>query len=201
MQSVALCTALALGFQAPGAFVSRRTTAIVASEEPPTKDATEIFTLQDREDGWDDVRGSIKDAIKDREKPIALVREKYVEPAKRWSKAFAEVTAETLDEVGITSGSVVPTNLPNLKAPALPTLSAPALDKKSITKSAIGSLAGVLDAAGDARQAKKQSAKPVKKTKQPVGLVATANSASFFGLWGLGVGGTLVYLFTSEYFS
>ena len=120
MQSVALCTALALGFQAPGAFVSRRTTAIVASEEPPTKDATEIFTLQDREDGWDDVRGSIKDAIKDREKPIALVREKYVEPAKRWSKAFAEVTAETLDEVGITSGSVVPTNLPNLKAPALP---------------------------------------------------------------------------------
>lgn len=192
--------ALALGFQAPGAFVARPARSVVMAEEPfePEQRASDIFTLQDREDGWDDVRGSIKEAIKQREGPYNLVKEKYVEPTARWTKAAVEVASEslgatpTIDVKGMV-GSVTPTNLELPKV----SLSAPKID----TKSAINTLAGVLDAAGDARERKALGSQPKKQPTKPVGAIATANSALFFGVPAAGITATLLYLFTSEYFS
>ena len=73
----------------------RRVGAIRAAEEtdpdapPKILDGT-LFTLEEREDGWDDVRQNIKEGIKQREKPLQEIRDMYIKPAQRWAKVLSE---------------------------------------------------------------------------------------------------------------
>ena len=53
----------------------------------PTKT---IFTMQDRDDGWNDVREGIREEIKQRERPLKDVQENYVQPVAKWSKVLWE---------------------------------------------------------------------------------------------------------------
>ena len=177
---LAAISALAAGFQVqPAAFrTNHRAPATIhasATEPEPieeqqgeAKKASDILTLAERNDGWDDVRSAIKDGIKQREKPYQQIMERYVEPTKRWSKAIYEVGTETLTEA--TDGKVVPT------------LKAPTLDKES----AIASLNGLLDTIGDAREKKQQQpaapAKQQPKVDRVLGLEQTSNAVTFFGL-------------------
>ena len=49
-----------------------------------------IFTMQDRDDGWNDVREGIREEIKQRERPLKDVQENYVQPVAKWSKVLWE---------------------------------------------------------------------------------------------------------------
>ena len=175
----ALCIGLlATGFQAPGARPALRSIAIVASEpsEPQSqaefeRRASDIFTLEEREDGWDDVRGGIKAAIKDRKKGYYELKDNYIDPARRYGKAIAEMTSEAIRE---SEGLVVPT-LPSL--PSLSSLSKPEL-RLPTKESAIQSLGDVLDAVGDAREAaQKKPAARAPAQKKPAAREAVRSSA------------------------
>ena len=127
---VALVLASCTAFKAPvgasrPALRHQRAAAVMASEQPSveTEEATAvpetIFTMQERNDGWDDVRNSIKEAKKQREKPWNDIQQEYILPAKRWSSAFVSVASETLEEVDI--GPVSLPSLGELKGIVTPT--------------------------------------------------------------------------------
>jgi len=135
----------------------RRAPAVVAAASADEEVATQpqpepetIFTLQEREDGWNDVRGAIKTGIKERTKPWQDINRDYVTPVRKWSAAIAEVTAETVvnvPNISSFSGVVVPTG----GVPGPPQFS---------KEGAIEALGGLLDAAADAREAKAAKAAP-----------------------------------------
>ena len=53
-----------------------------------------LFTLEERDDGWNDVRQAIKTAKKDRLKAYNEINDMYIDPAKRWSKVIADEISE-----------------------------------------------------------------------------------------------------------
>ena len=70
-----------------------RRAAIVLSEGESPSQPDSIFTLDERKDGWDDVRSSIKDAIKERAGGIQELNawnEKYIKPTTKWAKVIVE---------------------------------------------------------------------------------------------------------------
>ena len=70
-----------------------RRAAIVLSEGESPSQPESIFTLDERKDGWDDVRSSIKDAIKERAGGIQELNawnEKYIKPTTKWAKVIVE---------------------------------------------------------------------------------------------------------------
>ena len=167
--SAIVMSALSLGFSAPGALHAVRAplSIIAAAPEPESepKQASDIFTLQERNDGWDDVRGSIKFAIKDRTKGWNELKDNYVEPAARWSKAFVNVTAETASEL----------NIANFDGMVAPTLRVPNKEE------AIQAVAGLLDVVADARGAPKPEPVKPEPVPQPI-LAPLFNPVVFFGV-------------------
>jgi hypothetical protein len=173
---------------------SRATLRMEAAEAATASNTTteelpdSIFTLQERDDGWDDVRASIKAARDDRKDAWDLINQEYVKPAARWSKVLAE---EFLP-------SEVPQELPALQLPKIelpkPGEAAPKLSTKEV---AIATTASVLDAVAAARQTKppatKKKAPPkTSKTKSmPPKTVSPAGAASvglLLGVPGLTLG-------------
>ena len=124
----------------PAAIGRARVTLPRLSEDAPAEPDT-IFTLQERDDGWDDVRSSIKKQIKDRQQPYEDIKRDYLEPtaamlktAGRWTKVLAE-------EV---SGIELKPPTMNIEGRVVPTQSA-----KDTVISVIASMA---DAAAERRQ-------------------------------------------------
>ena len=173
--SAIVVSALSLGFSAPGALHAVRAPMSIfasAAPEPEVEDskASDIFTLQERDDGWDDVRGSIKLAIKDRTKGWNELKDNYVAPAARWSKAIANVTAETASDLNIPQIDASEINVPKLDVsglsiPKLDGIVAPTLPTPS-KEQAIKAVAGLLDAVADVRGVAKPE--PVKPEPKPV---------------------------------
>lgn len=135
------------------------------SDEAPEerKRAADIFTLQEREDGWDDVRSGIKAAIKDRQKPYNQIMEEYVEPAKYYGRFAAVVVEDLVNATGV----VMPTA--GLTSGGLPSVSLPEVSLPT-KESAISAFGDVLDKVGDARSAKSTPPpppEPVKEARAP----------------------------------
>jgi len=143
-----------------------------------------ILTLEERGDGWDDVRQEIVRQKKEREKPLNELKEwneKYVAPVARWTKVIAEevsgaeLSAPTLEAPKLSA--------PKLSAPKLsaPKLSVPSkLDKKKVTKTAVRSVAGAID-----RLPKKKpppSRSPKKKVAKSAAPEAAANVFLLLGV-------------------
>ena len=87
----------------------------------PTSDSP--FTLQERGDGWDDVRGAIADAKKDREKPWAEIKKDYVEPAAEVAQtvgAFASALGSAVGELVGAAAEAADVELPELPVPEMP---------------------------------------------------------------------------------
>merc|ERR1719247_3915862 len=195
MMPISTLLTLVVGFQAPGALPSRhravgtiatiashRATIIIASAEPEApaaalEEPSTIFTLKDRNDGWNDVRSSIKQGIKEREKPLKEIKENYVEPAQRaastaakWTSAAVEVVAQdvTLPDVSSIAGSVKPTG--------------------DIKQQAIGALSSIMDAASAASAPPPPPPPPPPPTKGLApGLAASGNAMLFTAIPGLGL--------------
>ena len=91
----------------------------------PTSDSP--FTLQERGDGWDDVRGAIADAKKDREKPWAEIKKDYVEPAAEVAQtvgAFASALGSAVGELVGAAAEAADVELPELPVPEMPSAEA-----------------------------------------------------------------------------
>merc|ERR1719310_2511988 len=120
----------------------RRSGCIFASEAETSESTPDsIFTLEERKDGWDDVRGSIKGAIKDRQGAVEALNEwnaNYVKPAARWAK----VLAEELPLPSVEMPSVdIPSKLtaaPSAPAPSVVEASTPAAPKPSLKNRLLG---------------------------------------------------------------
>lgn len=164
-------------------------------EEEKTAAPETIFTLQDRDDGWDDVRGSIKAAIKDREKPYQDIKENYVKPAAatvataaRWAKVLAEelpgvgtgiaVAGDSVKAVGQAAGTGIKAAGSGLAARGKGSVSL----QKSVTKSTIGLVGSVADAAAARRKAAKAKVMSKAKPKAAVSPAAGANLALLTGV-------------------
>ena len=114
---------------------------LMAVQEPATEEAEDtepplglpIFTLKERDDGWDDVRESIKFAKKDRVKAWDEVNSRYLQPAARWSKVLSE-------EVGV----IMPTNLeaPTVKPSTFKPPKLPAVSRASKKEAVAGAVQG-----------------------------------------------------------
>ena len=187
---------LSSGFNAPGAALPMLQNRVhVRMSEPAATDEAEvaveepesIFTLQDREDGWNDLRGAIKTFKKEREKPWKAIKEDYIEPTARWTNAIKEVTLETLEEADI--------ELPSLEAPTIDlkkidlkgVVTPTAPTREQVIKSSINTLNGALDAAASRKQkaAEKAAAKAApKKAARPLKATAAeaVNFSTFLGL-------------------
>jgi hypothetical protein len=110
------------------------------SENTPAEPDT-IFTMQERQDGWDDVRSSIKKQIKDRRQAYDAIAENYVAPtaatlktAGRWAKVLAEEAS------GV-----------ELKAPTMK-LDGRVVPTRSAKDTVISVIASFADAAAERRQ-------------------------------------------------
>lgn len=100
----------------------------VSMEEPPIVKEPNLFTLEEQNDGFDDVRASLIAAKKDRAKALDAVKEKYgpaFKTASRWAKVITEEVAgvdlkapdlKAPDLSKLEVGKVVPTNLPPVGA-------------------------------------------------------------------------------------
>ena len=148
---------LAISFLSPTALVLPSTTACrlpvasplrvrtICMEEPIVKEPN-LFTLEEQNDGFDDVRASITAAKKDRAKALDTVKEKYgpaFKTASRWAKVLTEEVAG------------VELQAPDLKAPDL---KVPKIDVGKVvpTNSAKDALFGFLDSAAERKAAEKQ---------------------------------------------
>lgn len=142
-----------------------------------TADPQTIFSLQDRDDGWNDVRAKIKAAIKDREKPYNDIKDNYIAPASenlkkagKWAKVLAEEVpgvAIATKAAASAASSTAASAVSNAKLKA-PTLKAPTVETKPLKDVAIGGLASILDAAAASRQAElAKKATPAPKKSEP----------------------------------
>lgn len=178
---------------------SARVSAVGMSEdsEPET-----IFTLQERADGWDDVRNSIKQAKKDRSGAWEDIQRDYLKPTAAWTKVITteikEIVVDKRDVLDM-QGVVTPTKPPAAPSPSPPPLfssraaPAPTAPPKeqpaSFANQLMGSVASVLDTAVTTKQKQQQKAKPppaparaTKPIEAKSGAVATANVALVYGL-------------------
>jgi len=148
----------------------------------PEQDRSTIFTMQDRDDGWNDVRGAIRKEIKDREKAwqqlseyTAGVNDAYIKPTVRMSKVLVDEVVEVLPASNI-SAPDLKISAPDLKISA-PDLKISARDLKILDGEGLKQ-AGAAAGLGllDSLAARKQTAK--KPTKAPVKPPAKAPAKS-----------------------
>jgi len=154
-----------------------------AAKVEPTAPSGSIFTLEERKDGWDDVRGALKDAAKDREKPWQEVKEQYISPVSRWASVLADelrpgggAAADTADKPQRTAAKQPEQRAVAKKAEA----ATEPMDKKAIVKSALATLSSVLDSA------------PTKQTGSARNAPAKAKEASTADLVNSGIMGGLL---------
>jgi len=182
---------------------ARRRAHVVASAEPEeaaaaadpaaaeSKRAADIFTLEERQDGWDDVRSSIKSGIKDRSKAWNEINRDYVEPAKDLASTASRYASAAVEVATESAGGITPPDLKGISPPKVN------LDVGSVIGSvnptgdvkqqAISTLSGLLDAAGDAREAEAKAEKPKASTQMAPGLVSSTNAALLTAIPGLGL--------------
>ena len=127
------------------------------TEEELTAEPQTIFTMQDREDGWNDVRGAIRAQIDDRAKAWQQLSElgsrankQYLRPTAAVAKVLAEEVAEIVQPAVGTS--IKP---PDLKA----------LDGQGLRQAGAAAGLGLLDSIAAQKQA--QKAKPPKTPAKP----------------------------------
>lgn len=118
-----------------------------------------LFTLEEQNDGFDDVRQAVIAAKKDRSKALGVVKEKYGpawQTASRWTKVIA-------DEVGGVELQAPDLKAPGLKVPRMkvPELKVPKLDVSKVvpTEAAKGAFFGFLDGAAEQNQKRKAAEK------------------------------------------
>jgi len=158
-------------------------TSATSSVEEDTKG---IFTLETKNDGWDDVRGVVVRAKKDRSKALEEIKGKYGPPLKtasRWAKVLTEeITGADLS---------LPTAAPKMAAPkiAVPKVDVPSVDGASIQKAALSQLTAILDVQAARRKAEQEqkqeeAAKIAKKTAAAaqVSPVGAANVGLLLGV-------------------
>ena len=114
--------------------VLRRAPVVVASEEE-----TNIFTLQPRDDGWNDVRDGINTFRKQREPSWNALNEKYIGPASEAAKVGWKWTKVLTNEVIEVLPDSVKT-LPNKESlsGAVGSISVPKLPSKESLSGAVG---------------------------------------------------------------
>jgi len=174
----------------------RRAGLIFASEPSPAAEAEAtaeeqpdtIFTLEDRQDGWDDVRNSIKTGIKERAGGVEGLNawsEKYVAPVGRWAKVLADELPVELPSVDLPKPSLPSAEALKTaaKAPAaaFSPPATPAAPAATLKDRALGLTTTLLDAAAKQRQAAAKEAPdaaPVKAKKEVSVQAATVASGN-----------------------
>jgi len=103
-----------------------------------------ILTLQERGDGWDDVRESIKTAGKERQKPLEELKSKYLQPLQE-AQIRAQATLEVLVEELPGSVSTPKVSMPTLSMPevSVPEVNLPT-DKRGIVRAGLFGLTGIV---------------------------------------------------------
>jgi len=157
-----------------------------ASTTSSVDDTKGIFTLETKNDGWDDVRGVVVRAKKDRSKALEEIKGKYGPPLKtasRWAKVLTEeITGADLS---------LPTVAPKIAAPkiAAPKVAMPSVDGASIQKAALSRFTALLDVQAARRKAEQEqeqeeAAKIAKKTAAAaqVSPVGAANVGLLLGV-------------------
>ena len=186
-----LCLAAVASFQLPHAAprtAGLRSMVIASETEVEQKRASDIFTLEERDDGWDDVRQSIKEAKKQRQQPWEDINRDYIGPTTRWAKVIAEEVG------GLAKGvSGVELKAPDLKAPEL------SADPLKVGLSVLDSIGDRRQAAKEAEAKKKADAKAKAMAKAKPAEVSPTNalgSAANLGLL-LGVPVATLYLIST----
>lgn len=180
-----------------------RRAAIVLSEGESPSQPESIFTLDERKDGWDDVRSTIKDAIKERAGGIQELNawnEKYIKPTTKWAKVIVEELP--LPPVELPLLPVGSATKAAASKPAAQTAKATPPD--SLKKQAFSFAAATLDAAAKKKAA---SPKPAASSsqgstgKQVTPEAATVATANLLLLAGVPVGtlGVLYLLATGSF--
>ena len=179
-----------------------RRAAIVLSEGESPSQPESIFTLDERKDGWDDVRSTIKGAIKERAGGIQELNawsEKYVKPTTKLAKAIVEELPLPPVELPLQTATKA--------AAPKPAASKPAAEKAppdSLKKQAFSFAAATLDAVAKKKAA---SPKPVASSsrgssgKQVTPEAATVATANLLLLAGVPIGtlGVLYLLATGSF--
>lgn len=215
--AAALVVSLALNptaLHTPSSIRAHRGGSIFASEansDAPAPDG--IFTLEERKDGWDDVRGSIKGAIKDRQgavKALNAWNTQYVAPAARWAKVLAEelplpsveMPSVDLPSVDLPSKLTAAPSSPapsspasSSPAPTSPALTAKASPPKSLKDRVLGVTTAVLDRAAKQKQEEVQVVVPTEPVKEVTAGAKTIAAANIALLVGVPIG-TLALLWT-----
>ena len=191
-----------------------RRAAIVLSEGESPSQPESIFTLDERKDGWDDVRSTIKDAIKERAGGIQELNawnEKYIKPTTKWAKVIVEELPLPPVELPLpplvgsatkAAASKPAASKPAASKPAAQTAKATPPD--SLKKQAFSFAAATLDAAAKKKAA---SPKPAASSsqgstgKQVTPEAATVATANLLLLVGVPVGtlGVLYLLATGSF--
>jgi hypothetical protein len=186
-----------------------RRAAIVLSEGESPSQPESIFTLDERKDGWDDVRSSIKDAIKERAGGIQELNawnEKYIKPTTKWAKVIVEELPLPPVELPLPplvgSATKAAASMPAATKPAAQTAKATPPD--SLKKQAFSFAAATLDAAAKKKAA---SPKPAASSsggstgKQVTPEAATVATANLLLLAGVPIGtlGVLYLLATGSF--
>lgn len=186
-----------------------RRAAIVLSEGESPSQPESIFTLDERKDGWDDVRSSIKDAIKERAGGIQELNawnEKYIKPTTKWAKVIVEELPLPPVELPLPplvgSATKAAASMPAASKPAAQTAKATPPD--SLKKQAFSFAAATLDAAAKKKAA---SPKPAASSsrgstgKQVTPEAATVATANLLLLAGVPIGtlGVLYLLATGSF--
>ena len=127
-------------------------------QQTPIMEGT-IFTMEERGDGWDDVRKSIKASIRDREKAWNQIDESYVKPFRRWSVVLTTEVKQALEETPYSDAAVLKPDLKPAFEPASKSeASAPTAplkekaDVTSLASQAIGVVASLVDMAAKRRK-------------------------------------------------
>ena len=185
-----------------------RRAAIVLSEGESPSQPESIFTLDERKDGWDDVRSTIKDAIKERAGGIQELNawnEKYIKPTTKWAKVIVEelpLPPVELPLPPVGSATKAAASKPAASKPAAQTAKATPPD--SLKKQAFSFAAATLDAAAKKKAA---SPKPAASSsggstgKQVTPEAATVATANLLLLAGVPIGtlGVLYLLATGSF--
>jgi len=165
-------------------------------------EAETIFTLEDRDDGWDDVRNTIKTARKERIGAWEEIQRDYVKPTAAWTKVITSEIKEIvvdkrpmLDVDGVvtpTKQSAAPSPPPLFASrpsppppPAAPRQATAKAPKASFADQLMGSVASALDKAPKKQQQQAKATPPPKASKAvdiKSGTIATANIALLAGI-------------------
>ena len=124
----------------------------ICMEEPIVKEPN-LFTLEEQNDGFDDVRASIIAAKKDRAKALDMVKEKYG-PGFKTASSWAKVLTTEVAGVELQAPDL---KAPDLKMPKIDIV-VPKIDVGKVVpaKGAKDALFGFLDGAAERKAAEKQ---------------------------------------------